>query len=179
MAHVQGQLAGAPKRRIDLDRRAQIGEEKRGRTRRQILAVAFELLGHDNGLATRIEEICVAAGISRGTFYNHFSGIAELFSALSYELSHDFNVAVMDTIARMPTAAERAAAAIRYYLNRAAADPKWGWAMVNISSGGPIFGEDTFVAARQTANRGSRPVNSVSPMPRWVAISSWVRGWPP
>ena len=54
----------------------------------------------------------------------------------------------------MPYAAERAGAAIRYYLERALKDPKWAWAMVNISTGGPIFGAETYRLAQRTAEEG-------------------------
>lgn len=142
------------KRKIDLGRRAEIGKQKRARTRKQILDVAFLLLGREHGLSTRIEEICEAAGISRGTFYNHFSTTEELFAGLSYELSHDFNVAVTALLNRLPTAAQRVSAAVRYYIERALSDPQWGWAMVNVSAGGPIFGADTHAAALATAAEG-------------------------
>ncbi len=146
--------ADAPKRNIDLARRAQIGQEKRLRTRRQVLDAALVLLGREDGLTTRIEEICETAGISRGTFYNYFNGMQELFEALSYELNHDFNEAVTVAITPLPRASERVSAAMRYFIARALKDPQWGWAMVNVSAGGPIFGADTHNAARLTAEQG-------------------------
>lgn len=142
------------KRKIDVQRRAQIGEEKRARTRTDILDVAFALLGHEKGLTTPIEDICRAAKISRGTFYNYFTGMDQLFDALSFELNHDFNRAVTAILRQMPSAADRVGAAVRYYLERAIKDQKWGWAMVNISTGGPIFGADTYQHAQWTAEEG-------------------------
>ncbi|MGH6652188.1 MAG: TetR/AcrR family transcriptional regulator [Sphingopyxis sp.] len=139
---------------INLERRAQIGQEKRARTRTALLDSAFTLLGRENGRNTRIEEICGESGISRATFYNYFNNMDEVFSALSDELNHDFNRAVTRIISALPTAAERAGAAVRYYLERALHDPKWGWAMVNISAGGPIFGQDTYEHAQATADEG-------------------------
>lgn len=139
---------------INLERRAQIGQEKRARTRAALLDTAFTLLGRENGRNTRIEEICGESGVSRATFYNYFNNMDEVFSALSEELNHDFNRAVTRIISALPTAAERASAAVRYYLERALHDPKWGWAMVNISAGGPIFGQDTYEYAQATAGEG-------------------------
>lgn len=149
--------AGRPlprKRRVDLARRAQIGHEKRARTRRAVMDAAFDLLGREHGLFTRIEEICGAAGVSRGTFYNYFTGMREVFEALSYDLSHDFNMSVTEVIGQLPEAAERVSAAVRFYLQRALGDPQWAWAMVNVSAGGPIFGQDTHAAAFTTAREG-------------------------
>ncbi len=144
----------APKRQVDLARRAQIGQEKRIRTRKQVLDAAFGLLGRERGRVTRIEEICEAAAVSRGTFYNYFTSIEDLFAGLSDDLNHDFITAVVAIQEQMPSAAERVGVAVRLYLERALKDPKWGWAMVNLSAGGPIFGRDTYQRARRTAEEG-------------------------
>jgi AcrR family transcriptional regulator len=150
----QASRSAPRKRNIDVERRAQIGQEKRSRTRATLLEATFTLLGREKGLGTRIEEICAAASISRGSFYNYFVSMDELLEALSYELNHDFNNGVQEVVGRMATAAERAGAAIRYYLERALQDPQWAWAMVNISAGGPIFGAETYRHAQVTIEQG-------------------------
>lgn len=127
---------------------------RRERTRRRVLDAAFALMGHERGLAVRIEEICAEAGISRGTFYNYFTGLEQVFDALSFDLSHDFNSAVLATMARMEDMAARADAAMRYYLERAHSNPQWGWAMVHISAAGPLFGAETFASALATVEDG-------------------------
>lgn len=147
-------VARSSKANINVERRAEIGQERRARTRKAILDAAFRLLGTENGLATRIEEIIKAANISRGTFYNYFTSIEELFAALSYELNHDFNDSVLSIVSQMPEASERVGAAVRYYLARAEQDPRWGWAMVNISAFGVIFGELTYRQALTTVEEG-------------------------
>lgn len=154
MANRTATAASRKPRKIDVERRAQIGQEKRARTRATLLEVTFSLLGREGGLMTRIEEICEAAQVSRGTFYNYFNSMDELYDALSFELNHEFNVKVTEILMRMPTAAERAGSAIRYYLDRALRDPKWAWAMVHISASGPIFGADTYRHAQATAEDG-------------------------
>jgi AcrR family transcriptional regulator len=140
--------------KIDVRRRAEIGQEKRTRTRTKILAATFELYGRENGLFTRVEEICQLAGVTRQTFYNHFASIDELREALTYEVTHDFLVTVTDALRALPSAAERASAAIRFYLDKARDDPKWGWSMVNISANGIIFGIETYRQAEQTVQDG-------------------------
>ena len=150
---------GASKRarkplKINLERRAEIGQQKRARTRRSLLDAAFDLLGREHGRNTRIEEICAGAGVARATFYNYFSSMDDLFAALSEDLSHDFNRSVHALLDTMPTASQRSVAAVRYYLQKALDDPKWGWAMVNISAGGPIFGQDTHDLAEKTTQQG-------------------------
>ena len=142
------------KRKINTERRAEIGKEKRAKTRSMLLQSAFNVLGVENGMFTTIEEICAEAGISRGTFYNYFSSVAELYSALSYELSHEFVKAVLTITDQYPDAGERSAIAIRIYLERAMKDSRWGWGMVNISAGGPIFGAETHAQVKRTVEEG-------------------------
>ncbi|MGH8247774.1 MAG: TetR family transcriptional regulator, partial [Gammaproteobacteria bacterium] len=55
-------------------RRAEIGAERRLRTRTAMLDAALDLLGHSHGRTTRIEDVCAKARIARGTFYNYFTG---------------------------------------------------------------------------------------------------------
>jgi AcrR family transcriptional regulator len=141
-------------RKISLERRAEIGRERRAKTRTKILEVAFELLGNENGRLTRIEEICAAAEVSRGTFYNYFSSVDEMFRALAFEISHSFNTATRAVFTRAPAGAIRSAFALRYYLHKTRDDPAWGWAMVNLSAGGPIFGEETFRYATVSIEEG-------------------------
>jgi AcrR family transcriptional regulator len=145
----------APQRsNIDSKRRAQIGAQRRARTRQKILHAAFELLGREHGRLTRTDEICDTAHVSRGTLYNHFTGIEELFTTLSHEISHQYNLLVHQVIADLPSSADRAASAVRYYLHRAQSDPSWGWAMVNLSAAGPIFGAETFRRATASVAQG-------------------------
>ncbi len=61
----------------------------------------------------------------------------------AFAISHDFNDAVRAVLIRLPSGAIGLAFALRYYLHRTREDPAWGWAMVNLSAGGPIFGEET------------------------------------
>lgn len=127
---------------------------KRERTRKRIFEATFKLIGHERGLSVRIEEICAAAEVSRGTFYNYFSSMDELFQVLAVELSHDFNQAVVATLATIESSAERTNAAIQHYLKRARRDPTWGWAMVHLSAAGPFFGAESYDACQRTVERG-------------------------
>ena len=70
---------------------------RRERTRQKILEAAFGLIGHEKGLTVRIEEICAAARISRGTFYNYFTSLEQLFEVLAIEIGHELNQALVST----------------------------------------------------------------------------------
>ena len=139
---------------IDLERRKAIGEKRKARTRARILAAALELYGEPNGLYTRVEDITSLAGITRPTFYSHFSSMEELRTALTYEVMHSFLEQVAAVLDRIDDPAERTAVAIRHYLHRALVDRKWARSMINISAGGFVFGAETAEHALQTIAKG-------------------------
>ena len=127
---------------------------KRERTRKKILEAAFALIGNEKGLTVRIEEICAAARISRGTFYNYFTSLEQLFEVLAIELSHDLNRALVSTMDETRGHAEGANAAIQHYLNYARRDPAWAWAMVHLSAFGPAFGAEAWDACYRAIANG-------------------------
>lgn len=134
--------------------RRAMDSERKARTRKRLLDAGFRLIGHERGRSVRIEEICVEAKVSHGSFYNYFSSVDALIEALAYNLVHDFILAVIAEMNRLPSAAERADLAIRSYLERARTDRAWGWAMVNIGATGPLFGAETAESALDTIEAG-------------------------
>lgn len=127
---------------------------KRERTRKKILAAAFGLIGDEQGLTIRIEEVCAAAHVSRGTFYNYFTSLEQLFEVLAIELNHDLNSALAATLDETRSHAEGSNAAIQYYLENARRDPAWGWAMVHLSAFGPSFGAESWDACYRSIAKG-------------------------
>lgn len=140
--------------KIDLARRAEIAAEKRGRTRNGILLAAFRLIGEERGNFQRVEDFCMAAGISRGTFYNYFPSVGALYETLANELSRDFDMAVHAGMEAMSGAAARTAAAVRYYMQAAIDNPRWGWAMLHTSLGADVFGPEVSARAKSTIQDG-------------------------
>jgi AcrR family transcriptional regulator len=126
--------------RIDPARRAKIGRERRRRTRARLLDSAFRMFGRTHGRNTRIEDICAAAGVARGTFYTYYKGLEPLLQELSRQLTRDFNREVHAALRRLPDAVERTSAAVRYFLHATVAYPRWGWALVNSSVGRHLYG---------------------------------------
>lgn len=147
-----GQVLG--RKKVDPARRAEIGRKRRAQTRAKIIAAAFDIFGDENGLFARIEDVVEKAGVTRATFYNHFAGMVELREALTHEVTHDFLLAVTNTLSRMPDPRDRSAVAIRFYLNRARKDKRWGWSMLNMSASGYIFGTETYRQAERTIQEG-------------------------
>jgi AcrR family transcriptional regulator len=68
--------------KIDLARRAEIGRERRAKTRAQILEATEILLAERPPEALTIDTIVDAAGVAKGTFYYHFQSIEELTAAV-------------------------------------------------------------------------------------------------
>ena len=97
--------------RVNLERRAAIGEAKRARTRAAILEAARACYAAPDTASATVEAVTQAAGLAKGTFYLHFRDLpaleAELGDALIAELSERFEparLAVDDPLTRMATA---------------------------------------------------------------------------
>jgi len=146
-------IVARPQRRAEGRPTPKLGG-KRERTRKNILDAAFGLIGNEEGLTVRIEEICAAAHVSRGTFYNYFTSLEELFEVLAIELSHDLNRALVSTWDETRSHAEGSNAAIQHYLNYARRDPAWAWAMVHLSAFGPSFGAESWQACYRSIAKG-------------------------
>jgi len=56
-------------------RRAEIGLEKRKRTRVELIAAAFRVFADKGFEAPVIDDFIIASGLSRGTFYNYFKNV--------------------------------------------------------------------------------------------------------
>jgi AcrR family transcriptional regulator len=153
MAAVPAKLAARPRRRAAARPAPKLGG-KRERTRKTILEAAFGLIGNERGLTVRIEEICAAAHISRGTFYNYFTSLEQLFEVLAIELSHDLNHALVATWDETQSHADGSNAAVQHYLNYAQRDPAWAWAMVHLSAFGPTFGAEAWQACHRAIAKG-------------------------
>lgn len=150
---VPAKVAARPHRRAVVPSTPKLGG-KRERTRKTILDAAFGLIGSEKGLTVRIEEICAAARISRGTFYNYFTSLEQLFEVLAIELSHDLNRALVSTWDETLSHAEGSNAAIQHYLNYARRDPAWAWAMVHLNAFGPPFGAEAWDACYRSIAKG-------------------------
>jgi AcrR family transcriptional regulator len=146
-------IAARPEQRAEERPTPKLGG-KRERTRTKILEAAFGLIGNEKGLTVRIEEICAAAQISRGTFYNYFTSLEQLFEVLAIELSHDLNRALVSMVDQTGSHAEGSNAAIQHYLNYARRDPAWAWAMVHLSAFGPSFGAESWDACYRSIANG-------------------------
>ncbi|WEK46345.1 MAG: TetR/AcrR family transcriptional regulator [Candidatus Andeanibacterium colombiense] len=139
---------------VDLARRAEIAAKRRSNTRARLLDAARSLFGREGGRVTRVEDICEAAGIARGTFYNYFPSFDTLQAALFEELSNRFDLAVHLAFEQMEGPAERTCAAIRFYLTHVVEDREWGWGMVNTGMGIGFFPVSVSERVAETIQEG-------------------------
>ena len=69
--------------RTSVDHRTRVGRERRARTESRIVEAALHVFAERGPDAPVIDEFVRAAGVSRGTFYNHFESVEELLHATS------------------------------------------------------------------------------------------------
>ena len=77
--------------KVDLARRAQIGQQKRARTHAALVAAAKSLFALRSIESVTIDEIVAEAGLAKGTFYTHFDDLDALTAAVADELVAAFD----------------------------------------------------------------------------------------
>src|SRR5271165_4363825 len=76
---------------INLERRAEIGREKRARTKAQLIAAAKALGSTRPWESMTVDEVVNEAGVAKGTFYTHFNDLSELAAAVADDLIQSFD----------------------------------------------------------------------------------------
>jgi AcrR family transcriptional regulator len=105
--------------------RTRAGRQRRARTRSRILAAALRIFADQGPDRPVIDDFIRAAGVARGTFYNHFRNTSELFEATSKWLEEDMIVSIEQEISPSKDPVERLTNGVRLWLLRAADDAAW------------------------------------------------------
>ena len=116
--------------KIDLARRAEIGREKRVRTRAQIVEAGLVLLAERPPEALTVDAIVEAAGVAKGTFYYHFQSIEELVAAVGGSLADSFDELLAPSLLGEPDPIVRMSLAFTKFLEKAINDPLWSQLVV-------------------------------------------------
>ena len=116
--------------KIDLARRAEIGREKRARTRAQIVEAGLVLLAERPPEALTVDTIVEAAGVAKGTFYYHFQSIEELVAAVGAKLADSFDELLAPSRLDEPDPIVRMSFAFTKFLEKALDDPIWARVVV-------------------------------------------------
>jgi AcrR family transcriptional regulator len=111
---------------VDLRRRAEIGRERRAKSRAQIIEAASVLFTSQPIASVTVEEVTNGAQVARGTFYSHFRTLDELRAAVATDLAAAFDnfadsigLSAADPVARI-------AVGCVAFIGEAQRDPAWG-----------------------------------------------------
>jgi AcrR family transcriptional regulator len=143
--------------KVNLSRRAQIGRDRRGRSRKQLVKAARALFSVPSLESVTVEEVARAAGLAKGTFYAHFQSLDELWAALAKDLARELAQSLEPVTSRRADPLERIAIGCTAFIERAFGDPAWGalaargmWIFPDVSGAARLrFAEDLNEAARQ------------------------------
>ena len=105
--------------------RTRVGRERRARTQSRILVAALHIFADQGPDRPVIDDFIRAAGVARGTFYNHFKNTSELFEATAKWLEADMIVSIELEIRHTKDPVERLTNGVRLWLLRAASDADW------------------------------------------------------
>ncbi len=112
-----------PRRPATVDHRPRVGRQRRARTRTRILATALPVFAQKGPDAPVIDDFIKAAGVARGTFYNHFKTTDELLVATSMRLEDELILSIEAEMGSLTDPVQRLATGVRLWLQRARADP--------------------------------------------------------
>ena len=124
---------------IDLRGRAEIGRQRRAKSRAQIIEAARFLFTSRPIATVTTEEVTRQAQVAKGTFYSHFRNLDDLRTAVAAELSQMFED-LIDTsglCAADPVA--RIAAGCAAFVGEAQRDPAWGALVARGACAFPTF----------------------------------------
>src|SRR5271165_3388044 len=117
--------------KVNLARRAEIGRERKERTRQALLTAARSLYAERQLSRVTVDDVVARAGLAKGTFYYHFDDLSEILNELTLELAAELARSL--ALLRMPLASPmaRIARAVDGHLRHVANDPEWGRIIVH------------------------------------------------
>ncbi|MEJ8853257.1 TetR/AcrR family transcriptional regulator [Variovorax robiniae] len=111
---------------IPEDHRVRVGAQRREKTRLRLLESALSVFAEKGPDAAVIDDFIAAAGVARGTFYNHFKTTNELMLALAADMSDEVLAIVDPIVLELDDPVARVAAGTRMYMQMAMRYPLWG-----------------------------------------------------
>ena len=125
-----------------MTRRAEIGRERRARMRDRLIEAAARVMASEGSDSATIDTFIRAAGVARGTFYNHFKTREELLDALWTSIGHDPFLEIQNACKDLADPVERFAAITRLVLLGAMNNPTWGWLILALSADETTLNDD-------------------------------------
>ena len=111
---------------MNQDHRVRVGAERREKTRLRLLETALNVFIEKGPDQAVTEDFISAAGVSRGTFYNHFKTASDLLLDLATDMSDEALGVVDPLVLNCKNPVERFATGTRLYMQIAYRYPLWG-----------------------------------------------------
>lgn len=125
----------------DIDHRVRAGAARREQTRQRLLAAALTVFAQKGPDAPSIDDFVAAAGVSRGTFYNHFRTTQELLAAVTAEMSDEALTVIDRIVLTFDDPIERVANGCLMYMHLAVDQPTWGEFIIRVGLRGDAAGK--------------------------------------
>ena len=125
--------------KIDLRRRAEIGRQRRAKSRAQIVEAARFLFTSRPIASVTIEDVTRQAQVAKGTFYSHFRSLDDLRAAVAVELSQTFEDLIDQSGLYAADPVARIAAGCAVFIGEAQRDPAWGALIARGACAFPTF----------------------------------------
>jgi AcrR family transcriptional regulator len=122
-------------------RRAEIGREKRARTRARLVAAANALYANQAPESVTIDDVVREAGVAKGTFYVHFNGLDALTAAVAEELVKTFDELLQPSRLSVSDPVLRIAFGCSSFIKKAQSDPRWAALVSRMAAAAPKGGE--------------------------------------
>ena len=147
---------------INLERRAEIGREKRARTKAQLIAAAKALYSTRPWESVTVDEVVNEAGVAKGTFYTHFNDLNELAAGVADELVKSFDELIQPYRLSLPDPLLRIAFGCDAFFQKSLDDRLWASLAARMARSYPTvgkvarkrFSEDLREALKQSAQAG-------------------------
>jgi AcrR family transcriptional regulator len=126
---------------INPARRAEIGREKRARTRAELVAAANSLFAKQAVESVTVDDVVREARVAKGTFYVHFDGLDALTGAVAEELVQYFDEILQAGRLSLADPALRIAFGCSSFIDKALVDPRWASLVARMAAAAPKGGE--------------------------------------
>ena len=123
--------------KINPIRRAEIGREKRARTRAELVAAANSLFARQAVESVTVDDVVREAGVAKGTFYVHFDGLDGLTAAVAEELVQSFDELLQPGRLSLVEPALRIAFGCSSFIDKALNDPRWASLVARMAAADP------------------------------------------
>ncbi len=113
---------------------------KRERTRTKIIERALQVVAEKGFDMPTIDDFVSAAGVAKGTFYNHFDTREAILVAVAAAVADKVDLQLLPAYAGSKDPARRIAVALRHFVRMSELRPVWGWLIVRMIPivGGPV-----------------------------------------